>query len=370
MFKILLLVNVFLLGLSSAAFSIKYEKLTFLSSDSLQIDGKLWFPDSNRQSDKIVIAVAPCLNTSFPTDSSREERYDLYLRKRMIEEGMMYFEFTGRKDSVWKIDRKYPVSTTYTKAEDLENAIKYLRSREDVKNKKVFLMGMSEGGMTSAMVASRMNINGIILISTPAVRGEEFIKYQTLCKDTTFMGTFGTEDSIFDLINKLSSLKSHRYEKSFAGYLAFKKDMFGPLEEIMQQHDDYDTIAYYIMEHLKEKWNLEDSITRNLHKNFYGYCNVHYGNRYIQPEQIALYKWDPSLYYTKIKCPVISIFGDKDRSVYYQSSTANMRKMLLLAGNDRYTSIVLKAYDHYLNDKQGKIDKASLNKVIDWISIQ
>jgi hypothetical protein len=107
MFKVLLLVNVFLLGLSSAAFSIKYEKLTFQSTNSIKIDGKLWFPDSNRQSDKIVIAVSPCLNTSFPPDSSREERYDLYLRKRMIEEGMMYFEFTGRKDSVWKFDRKY-----------------------------------------------------------------------------------------------------------------------------------------------------------------------------------------------------------------------------------------------------------------------
>jgi pimeloyl-ACP methyl ester carboxylesterase len=231
-------------------------------------------------------------------------------------------------------------------------------------------MGMSEGGMTSAMVASRMNINGIILISTPAVRGEEFLKYQTLCNDTMFMGTFGLHDEVFDVFNKVSSLKSQRYEKSYAGYYAFKKDMFGPLEEILRQHDNYDTIAYYIMEHLKAKWEKEDSITKNLNKNFYGYCSGHHCYQYIQPEQIAMYKWDPVLYFTKIKCPVISIFGDKDRNVYYQSSTENMRKMLLQAGNDRYTSIVLKGYDHYLKYNHGKIDKASLNKVIDWISIQ
>lgn len=344
----------------------KYEKITYLSSDSIIIEARLWFA-TNCLSEILVIDVNPCLVNVLPPDSSNIERFDLFLRQKLIEKGVLYFEFSGRNDHVFKYGRSYPSSTYYTKSQDLGNAIKYIRSRNDLKNKKIVLIGQSEGGMTSAIVASMMQVDGIVLLSTPGVSGEKFMRYQRLCKDSLFMQTFGLEPNAFEMINNLSSLKVQNYERSYAGFHQFIEETYGPLEEIVHLHNDYDSVATYVMKYLTDKWSKEDLSTRNRHKDFNNYCKAHKHYAYIQPEQIALYWWNPEFYFPKVKCPVFAIYGDMDRNLEFSSSINNILKLLTQGGNNNFTSIVLKGYNHLLETSDRQINKESAGIVVDWI---
>ncbi|MBS1747852.1 MAG: alpha/beta fold hydrolase [Bacteroidetes bacterium] len=62
-------------------------------------------------------------------------------------------------------------STTADFAKDVNASVDYLKSRTEVNDKKVGLMGHSEGGMIAPMVASqRTDINFIILLAGPGIK--------------------------------------------------------------------------------------------------------------------------------------------------------------------------------------------------------
>ena len=342
----------------------------FNSCDSVKIDGKLWSPESVTN-DKIVIAVSPCLVTKFkPESDSKNLRFDLMLRDKLLEKGIFYFEFTGRKDSVLKFDRRYPVSTMFTKAQDLEAAIAYIQTNDDLKNMKIVLVGQSEGGATSAIVASRnTKIYAIVLISAPGVRGHEFMNYQSKCKDTLFMSTFGSHIEVFNILNTMSSLNKKKYEQSISEFERYRQETEGPFLNYIDNYEDYDTIAKKIMSYLQDKWEREDDITKILHKDFAGYCMANHHFVFIQPEQIALWKWRPSIYFPKIKCSVAAVYGTLDRNVEYSSSIKNIRELLAKGGNDNFTAFIIKDHDHILENKRSKpsIQGRSVDQVVDWI---
>lgn len=369
----LLLGVVFILIFSNSRFCyvpVKQQYVKFSSCDTVVIDGKIMFP-TGCVSDKLVIYVTPCLVTTFKPESDiKELRFDLMLRDKLLNKGIAYFEFVGRKDSILKYDRRYPLSTMFTKVQDLEEAIKYIRSRADLKNKKIVLIGQSEGGATSAVVASKnSSIFAVVLLSAAGVSGSKFMSYQAACKDTLFMGTFGLHPEVFDVLNSMSSIKKKRYEQNIEGFKKFENETYGPLKDIVDKYDDYDTIASHVISYLENKWNMEDEKTKSIHKNFSEYCVAHHHFAYIQPEQIGLLKWKPELYFPKITCPVAVVYGTRDQSVEYSTSITNIRELLVRGGNNKFISFVLKDHNHFLENKRNKpsIQDSSVDQVVDWI---
>ncbi len=70
---------------------------------------------------------------------------------------------------------------------------------------------------------------------------------------------------------------------------------------------------------------------------------------YTMPNQIALYKWDPTLYFPKIRCPVMAVFGTLDEQIEYSGSLINIETLLKMGGNTNFTSHVLEGYNHVLS---------------------
>ena len=66
---------------------------------------------------------------------------------------------------------------------------------------------------------------------------------------------------------------------------------------------------------------------------------------YTMPQQIALYKWNPSEYLPKIECPVMAVFGTKDEQIEYSGSLKNMKVLLETSGNTNFTAQVLDGYN-------------------------
>jgi pimeloyl-ACP methyl ester carboxylesterase len=69
--------------------------------------------------------------------------------------------------------------TTLERSGDIEQLIKYLKSRPDIDNSRIGLLGLSEGASIAHMIASKdTSIKAIILLSAPGSKGKEILDYQ------------------------------------------------------------------------------------------------------------------------------------------------------------------------------------------------
>lgn len=69
--------------------------------------------------------------------------------------------------------------TTPERAEDIKQCIKYLKSRPDIDDSRIGLLGLSEGASIAHMIASQdTSIKAIILLSAPGSKGKEILNYQ------------------------------------------------------------------------------------------------------------------------------------------------------------------------------------------------
>lgn len=69
--------------------------------------------------------------------------------------------------------------TTPERAEDIKQGIKYLKSRPDIDDSRIGLLGLSEGASIAHMIASQdTSIKVIILLSAPGSKGKEILNHQ------------------------------------------------------------------------------------------------------------------------------------------------------------------------------------------------
>jgi hypothetical protein len=164
-------------------------------------------------------------------------------------------------------------------------------------------------------------------------------------------------------------LKKAPYEPNINGLRKYREEMFGPLDQIVQQYDNYDTIVNNVVMYMKERWGREDSITRyKIYKNRYPeYCQSLKYREYITPWKIAIRKWRPELYYPGIKCPVLTVNGTKDARVEWFSTIANMKTYLHAGGNDNLTIELLNGCDHYFRSKREILNDEYVIRVMNWI---
>ena len=69
--------------------------------------------------------------------------------------------------------------TTLERSGDIEQLIIYLKTRPDIDNSRIGLLGLSEGASIAHMIASKdTSIKAIILLSAPGSKGKEILDYQ------------------------------------------------------------------------------------------------------------------------------------------------------------------------------------------------
>jgi uncharacterized protein len=69
--------------------------------------------------------------------------------------------------------------TTPERAEDIKQCIKYLKTRPDIDDSRIGLLGLSEGASIAQMIASKdTSIKAIILLSAPGSKGKEVLNFQ------------------------------------------------------------------------------------------------------------------------------------------------------------------------------------------------
>jgi uncharacterized protein len=113
-------------------------------------------------------------------------------------------------------------ATTADRAEDIREAIAWLRGRAEIDGRRIALVGLSEGGLIAPMIASTdPALRGIVLLAGPASTGREVSEYQIRYAASRREGlTPAQRDSVVaEQMEELAGLAAARpWERFFLSY--------------------------------------------------------------------------------------------------------------------------------------------------------
>lgn len=245
-------------------------------------------------------------------------------------------------------------STVTDFAEDASAGIAYLKSRPEIRQSAIGIVGHSEGGLTGAMVASeRDDVAFLVLLAAP---GESFAKL--LVRQTRdILRLKGVEE---DLIN--------RHVAHLESAIALIRDASLPRAELKEKLGKLakDERASYTEEEAKALGFDKAAIERNITIS-------------TTPWFRSLAREDPADYLGEIDIPTLALFGGKDVQVAAEVNAAVMRSLLEQADNPDFEVAILPGLNHLFQHadtgairEYGKIEETfapeALERMGDWIA--
>jgi alpha/beta superfamily hydrolase len=269
------------------------EEITFNNSkDGIELAGTLTLPKEGKPS-----AVVILISGSGPQNRDEEIVnhkpfliWADYLTKRGI--GVLRFDDRG----IGKSKGNFALATSFDFAEDVNSAIEYLKGRSDLADVKIGLMGHSEGGIIAPFVASkRTDINFLVLLAAPGVKGSEIIVSQQ------------------GLIGKASGVPESEIDK----YSIITRNLYS----IIDKERNNPGLKKLLSDFIKSNAGAEvpdSQINQQV-------------NAITTPWMLTFLNYDPADALTRIKIPIIAVNGTKDLQVPYEVNLNALEKSLLAA---------------------------------------
>ena len=277
----------------------------------------------------------------------------LVLSDYLTKNGFAVFRYDDRGTALSKGDFKTATSADF--ATDVESAILYLKTRKEINNKKMGLIGHSEGGLIAPMVASKSkDVAFIVLLAGTGIQGDQILLLQqkligkaTGVSEEDLQKNELTNRKAFDIVNKSNNLEQ------------LKSDL-----------------TNFIKKELKDNPN-SGKPTEMSDDDFVD----------LQVKQIAtpwmqyFIKYDPAPVLQKVKCPVFAINGEKDLQVPPKENLEAIKKALTKGGNNKVTTKVFPNLNHLFQEcKTGSPDEyasieqtfspTALTEVLKWLQTQ
>jgi pimeloyl-ACP methyl ester carboxylesterase len=311
----------------------KEEAVTF-ASDGNTLAGTLSIPEGTGKHPAIIMISGSGAN------NRDEEIYGFKLFKIIADHLSRYGIAVLRYDKRGVGESKgksVSESTTMDFAGDVEKAVQYLKTRNDIDTTKIGLFGHSEGGVIAPIVASRnKDIDFIILMAGPAVKADEVLNEQKR------------------LIMQLAGSSKEEINKA----IQMNKDVFNAtrtgkgMDKIKKQMKD-EVKAKFVNDSSKNKQTdaeLDAAIDAQL-------------KRYESVWWKYFIDFDPKPYLEKVNCPVLALFGELDVQVPAKQSEQPMRDALKKAGNKDVTINIIPTANHLFQEaKTGNIDEYAMLK--------
>ena len=235
-------------------------------------------------------------------------------------------------------------------ARDVEAAVDYLRSRKEIDNQRIGLIGHSEGGMIAPIVAvSRpKDVSFIVLLAAPGLRGDsilvmqnEIISRRSHTPDSIREATAQLNRSLFALLVPPTT-DEEALRQSLAEVLrgAF---FDGPLAPPMP-HEQVELAINQEMEMLTAPW-MRDFL-----------------------------RYDPAPMLSRVQCPVLAVQGSEDVQVPAAANLPIVEKALTLHGNKEITVKEFPGLNHMLQhcqtclpDEYGEIRETVSPEVLQFV---
>ena len=257
-----------------------------------------------------------------------------YLAKNGI--GVLRFDDRGFAES----EGNLMTATSEDFATDVESAVAYLKTRQEIDLKKIGLMGHSEGGMIAPLVASRSNdIAFIVLLAGPGISGYELLLLQG------------------ELIGRASRM-------SEADVLKAKNINKGAYDIAVKTADskaaETESVEYF------KKIGMPENEAKQ------------FAAQLTSPWMQFFLKYDPRNALKDVKIPVLAVNGEKDLQVPADVNLKEIKETLEKNGNKNVTTIKFPNLNHLFQESQtglmseyGKIEQTfsptALKEITDWI---
>jgi len=248
-------------------------------------------------------------------------------------------------------------STSEDNAGDARSAVDYLLKRVEVNPSRLGLVGHSEGGMISFMLASEYeDIEFIIALAGPGVPGKTILLEQS------------------EIINRLSGVGD--------SILLDNRIVMGKTYDLMIDNESYadwqrnmlDFTADYYAGKGADQYSQQE--IEQIQQNLLGSIPA---QAYAWMRYFVMF--DPSIYLSSIRCPVLALNGEKDCQVIAEQNILPIGEILRSSGNQAVTTIVLQGLNHLfqncetgLPSEYGVIEETfdpnTLNIISDWINQQ
>jgi hypothetical protein len=240
---------------------------------------------------------------------------------------------------VGKSTGSFGKATTADFATDTEAGVAYLKTRSEVNQHKIGLIGHSEGGVIAPMVAARNpDVAFIVMMAGSGVPGDAIIVEQ------------------LRLIEEASGKSHEQAEKDAA--------------------EEREVLA------LVKREKNEAALENELREKLAGRIPKAQLGAAIQQVTSPWFRYfigyDPSLTLTKVRCPVLAINGEKDLQVPPSQNLPAIRKALEAGGNKDFEVVELPGLNHLFQtaktgspSEYGSIEETispvALEKMASWI---
>jgi fermentation-respiration switch protein FrsA (DUF1100 family) len=243
------------------------------------------------------------------------------------------------KRGVGKSGGKYAAATTADFASDAEAGIAFLKTRSEVNNHQIGLIGNSEGGVIGPIVAAENHdVAFIVMMAGSGVPGDEIIVEQTM------------------LIAEANGASHEEAEKSAS-------DERQLLVLVEQEKDDTE-LAKKLREDAGDKVS-EAMLNAQI-------------KALTSPWFRYFIRYDPSTALKKVTCPVLALIGSKDLQVPAEQNLPAIRKALEAGGNKNAEVDELPGLNHLFQtaktgspNEYGQIEETmspiALDKIASWI---
>lgn len=321
--------------------------------DDIDLAGTLTYP-SNVNFDKIVILISG----SGPQNRDEElapfnHRPFLVLSDYLTRQGIGVLRFDDR--GVHESEGTQEGATSMDFAGDVESAVSFIKSRKDLKDKKVGLVGHSEGGIIASIVASRnQDIDFITLLAGPGTTSDQLL----LDQGQLIGKAEGAPQEILDANYKITKkVYNHILENDELN----KDDLKIEVTKIF--HDNLNIFPKDMLEAIGDK----DAFVQ-------GHVNAVMNDWFLY-----FLKCNPADYLAKVSCPVLAINGALDLQVPADDNLEAIEKALKQGGNKNVTIKKFENQNHlFQNAKTGALseykeieetmNETTMQYVSEWIT--
>lgn len=293
----------------------------------MKLSGIISQPKDVQPNSPILILVSP----PQPIDRNYGGLYKA-LSDSLNKNGFITFRYDNRNFSdttkTKPNDGRY---TMYDAADDLHDAFVYLKADKRFLNHPIGIIGHSEGGSAATIETARnSDVKFLLLLSTSGVSGELFTYTQSI--------------SMFEyLLDKLTP-----QERNMLIYT-----MYYPSHIIANNMNNKK--AFSILEEEARRFYKE-----NRHvKSFFGKMDE---EKYVEdimnkwtknPRELAFMRYNPSIYFNKIKCPIFIAYGKDDNKLRCDENKDALERILMNNKFLDYETIVVDSANHSFEETEG-----------------
>ncbi len=297
------------------------EDITFENTkDQIKLAGTFTLPNKEGNFPAVIL-----ISGSGPQNRNEEvfgHKPFLVLSDYLTRNGIAVLRFDDR--GVGQSTGEFKAATSLDFANDVESAIIYLKSRKEINNQKIGLIGHSEGGIIAPLVASKSkDVDFIVLLAGLGIPADELL----ILQGELIGKAYGVNDSVLK-ISKIISNETYNIVKQ------------NNKPEIIKQK-----LSEYLDTALKE--NPDFPLPGGMDKE--GYIKLQI-ETLSSPWMSYFLKINPEAILNKVKCPVLALNGDKDLQVPSKENLNGIKVILEKAGNKNITIKELPNLNHLFQE--------------------